>query len=50
MGTKIVVRDRKVRRAVDLAGHELVVTREKGRTVIAVPRLEQYDLISLEMA
>jgi hypothetical protein len=50
MGTKIVVRDRKVLRAVDLAGHELVVTTEKGRTVVAVPRLDQYDLISVEVA
>jgi len=49
MGIRIVLRDRKVRRAVDLGGHELEVTTEKGRTVVAVPHLGQYDLISLEL-
>jgi len=49
MGSKIVVRDRKVRRAVDLAGHELPLTEEKGRAVVTIPHLDQYDLISLEL-
>jgi hypothetical protein len=49
-GVKLVMRDRRVRRAVDLVGRELVVTTEEGRTVVAVPRLDQYDLISVEVA
>jgi hypothetical protein len=49
MGTNIVVRDRKVRRAVDLAGHMLPVTTERGRVLVTVPHLDQYDLVSLEL-
>jgi len=50
MGTRIVLRDRKVRRAVDLSGHELPVIVALGRATVVVPQLDQYDLISLELA
>jgi len=50
MGANIVVRDRNVRRAVDLAGRVLPVRTERGRVVVAVPRLDQYDLVSLELS
>jgi hypothetical protein len=49
MGTKIVVRDRKVRRAVDLEGRSLSIVNKGGKAAVPVPRLEQYDLICLEM-
>jgi hypothetical protein len=44
---KIVVRSKRILRATDLAGRMLSVTSAKGRTVISVPRLMQYDVISL---
>jgi hypothetical protein len=44
---KIVVRGKRILRATDLAGRMLSVTSAKGRTVISVPRLMQYDVISL---
>jgi len=50
MGTKIVVRDRKVRRAVDLEGRSLSIDNKGGKATVTVPRLEQYDLISLDLA
>jgi hypothetical protein len=49
MWTKIVVNDKRVRRAADLDGRELPVRAEKRGVVITVPRLDQYDLISLEV-
>jgi hypothetical protein len=48
-GAKLVVRDRRVRLATDLDGRELPVRVEEGRSVVTVPRLDQYDLITLEM-
>ena len=48
-GIKILVGKNKVNRATDLLGRELVVTTEMGRTVVTVPQLEQYDLISLQL-
>jgi hypothetical protein len=47
---RIVVRDRKVRRATDLSGRELRVTSRKDETVITLPRLLQYDVVSIELA
>jgi hypothetical protein len=47
---KILLRDRRVRRATNLAGKALPVAVERGATVITVPRLERYDLISFEYA
>jgi len=47
-GVKILVRDKKIRRAYDLAGHELPVTAEDKTTVATVPRLGQFDLVTLE--
>gem|GEM_PF-4306533 len=49
MWMKIVVNDKRVRRAADLDGRELPVRAEKRGAVITVPRLDQYDLISLEV-
>jgi hypothetical protein len=46
-GVKILVRDKKIRRASDLAGHELPVTVEGKTTVTTVPRLQQFDLATL---
>jgi hypothetical protein len=48
-GTKIRLRDRRVRRAFDLAGRELRVTVEQGTSVVTVPRLDQFDLITLKL-
>jgi hypothetical protein len=48
-GVKILVRDKKIRGAYDLAGHELPVTAEGKTTVTTVPRIEQYDLVTLEL-
>jgi len=49
MGTRIVVRDRKVRRAVDLEGHEVPIASKGSSTAITVPRLNQYELVSLKL-
>jgi hypothetical protein len=49
LDTKILLRGKRVRQATNLAGEQLHVTTEQGNTVIRVPRLEQYDLISLEL-
>lgn len=46
---RIVLRDRQVRRATNLAGKELNVANEGANTVISVPRLDQYDLVTLEL-
>lgn len=47
---KILLRGRKVQQATNLAGEKLKVTMQAGNTVISVPRLEQYDLISVTLA
>jgi hypothetical protein len=47
---KILLRGKRVRRATDLAGRVLRVVAEKDRTVVMVPRLKQYDVITLELA
>ena len=47
---KIVLRGKKVEQATNLAGEKLGVTIEEGKTVIRVPRLEQFDLISVQLA
>lgn len=47
---RIRLRDKRVRQATNLAGEKLPVTMEHGTTVITVPHLERYDLISLELA
>jgi len=49
MGTRIVLRDRKLRRAVDIAGRSLSIANKGGEATVTVPRLEQYDLVSLEL-
>lgn len=45
---RVVVRGKTVRRATNLAGRELPLTTARGRTVVTVPRLDQYDVITLE--
>ena len=47
---RILLRDRRVRWATNLAGEKLPVAVERGATVITVPHLEQYDLISVRLA
>jgi hypothetical protein len=47
---KIVLRGKKVQQATNLMGEKLSVTMEGGNTVITVPRLEQYDLKSVQLA
>jgi hypothetical protein len=47
--TKILLRGKRVRKATNLNGEQLRVTSGEGSTVIRVPRLEQYDLISLDL-
>jgi hypothetical protein len=47
---KILPRGKKVQQATNLMGEKLGVTIERGNTVITVPRLEQYDLISVQLA
>jgi hypothetical protein len=47
---RIRLRHKRVRRATNLAGENLLVTTEQGATVVTVPRLEQYDVISVELA
>lgn len=47
---KISLKGNRVRRATDLRGKELPVSAEKGRTGVTIPRLEQYDIITLELA
>jgi hypothetical protein len=49
LDTKILLRGRKVRQATNLAGEQLHVTMEQGNTVIRVPRLEQYDVVTVEL-
>jgi hypothetical protein len=49
LDTKILLRGKTVRTATNLAGESLRITMEHGHTVVNVPRLEQYDLISLEL-
>ena len=49
LDTKILLRGKRVRQATNLAGEQLHVMTEQGNTVIRVPRLEQYDLITLEL-
>jgi hypothetical protein len=46
---KIVLRGKKVQQATNLAGENLGVKTEQGTTVIRVPRLDQYDLISVQL-
>jgi hypothetical protein len=46
---RIVVRGKQVRRATNLASRMLPLTTAQGRTVVTVPRLLQYDLITLEL-
>jgi hypothetical protein len=46
---KIVLRGKKVQQATNLAGEKLGVKTEQGTTVIRVPRLDQYDLISVQL-
>jgi hypothetical protein len=46
---RIQLRDRRVRRATNLAGQELRVTTEGGNTVITMPHLDQYDLVTVEL-
>ena len=48
-GIRILLRDRRVRRATNLDGQELRVTAEGANTVITMPRLDRYDLISVEL-
>lgn len=47
---KIVLRGRKVQQATNLMGEKLNVIMERGNTVITIPRLEQYDLVTVELA
>jgi hypothetical protein len=47
---KILLRGKQVRGATDLAGRALRVVAAKDRTVVAVPRLRQYEVITLELA
>jgi len=49
MGTRIVVIGKKVLRAVDLEGRDVPMATEGPRTVVSVPRLDQYELVSLEV-
>lgn len=44
---KIVLRGRSVRSARNLDARELSVSKAAGQTVVTVPRIDQYDLISL---
>ena len=46
---KIVLRGKKVQQATNLMGRKLNVTMERGNTVITIPRLEQYDLVTVEL-
>jgi hypothetical protein len=46
---KILLRGEKVQQATNLMGEKLNVTMERGNTVITVPRLEQYDLVTVEL-
>ena len=46
---KIMLRGKKVRQATNLMGRKLSMTMERGNTVIMVPRLEQYDVVTLEL-
>jgi hypothetical protein len=46
---KIVLRGKKVQQATNLMGEKLNVTMERGNTVITVPRLEQYDLVTVDL-
>jgi hypothetical protein len=48
-GIKIRLRDKRVQRAIDLAGRVLRVTAEQGGAVLTVPPLDQYDLLTLEL-
>jgi hypothetical protein len=45
---RVVVRGKQIRRATNLAGRELPLTAAKGRAVVTLPRLDQYDVITLE--
>ncbi|HVA00544.1 MAG TPA: alpha-amylase family protein [Terriglobia bacterium] len=47
---KISLKAKRVCRATNLNGKELPVSSLQGRTVVTVPRLEQYDVITLELA
>ena len=47
---KILLRGKKVQQATNLMGEKLKVTIQGENTVITVPRLEQYDLISVQQA
>ncbi|HVH85326.1 MAG TPA: hypothetical protein VM912_01280, partial [Terriglobales bacterium] len=48
--TRILLRERRVRRATDLAGNELRIENEGTNTVITLPHLDQYDLITVRLA
>jgi hypothetical protein len=47
---KILLRGKKVQQATNLMGEKLGVTMERGNTVITLPRLDQYDLVTVELA
>jgi hypothetical protein len=48
-GLRIILRERAVRRASNLAGEDLPMSTRGDQTVVTVPRLEQYDLITVEL-
>ena len=48
--TRILLRERRVRRATDLAGNELRIENEGTNTAITLPHLDQYDLITVRLA
>jgi len=45
-----MVRGKQIRRAKNLAGKKLDAVLAKEQTVVTVPRLDQYDVITLETA
>jgi hypothetical protein len=47
---KIVLRGKKVQQATNSMGEKLSVTMQGANAVVTVPRLEQYDLISVRLA
>lgn len=47
---KILLRGNEVQQATNLMGEKLNVTMQGGNTVITVPRLEQYDLVTVKLA
>ena len=47
---KILLRGKRVQLATNLMGEKLKVTMQERNTAITIPRLEQYDLISVQLA